>query len=53
MRMVTGDNKLTATKIAQDCGILEDECIILEGPEFRALSDQELDDILPRYGLEI
>jgi len=48
VRMVTGDNKLTATKIAQDCGILEDGYLVLEGPEFRAMSDPEIDAILPK-----
>jgi len=50
VRMVTGDNKLTATRIAKDCGILEDgvEAVILEGPVFRAMSDEELDKVLPK-----
>lgn len=48
VRMVTGDNKLTATKIAQDCGILEDGYIVMEGPDFRKLTDEELDKILPK-----
>lgn len=30
VRMVTGDNKLTATRIAQDCGILSDDGIAME-----------------------
>eukprot|EP01114_Cavostelium_apophysatum_P019580 TRINITY_DN634_c0_g1_i1.p1 TRINITY_DN634_c0_g1~~TRINITY_DN634_c0_g1_i1.p1 ORF type:complete len:979 (-),score=333.99 TRINITY_DN634_c0_g1_i1:136-3072(-) len=48
VRMVTGDNKLTATRIAQDCGILEEGFIVMEGPDFRKLSDEELDKILPK-----
>ena len=38
VRMVTGDNKITATAIAKECGILGDESEIqdgiMEGPEF-------------------
>eukprot|EP00644_Phytophthora_capsici_P007771 jgi/Phyca11/126140/e_gw1.61.140.1 len=42
VRMVTGDNALTARSIAEDCGILTSEEVenaytIMEGPEFRAL----------------
>jgi len=48
VRMVTGDNILTAKKIAGDCGILSDGGIAMEGPDFRKLGPKELDDILPR-----
>lgn len=48
VRMVTGDNVLTATKIARDCGILEDGFEVMEGPDFRKLTDEELDAILPK-----
>jgi Ca2+-transporting ATPase len=48
VRMVTGDNKLTARAIAQDCGILQPDSIVMEGPEFRNLSRAEQDDIIPR-----
>lgn len=40
VRMVTGDNKVTAIAIAKECGILydgeedEDECVCMTGPEF-------------------
>ena len=38
VRMVTGDNKTTATAIAKECGILygdiEHEGMVMEGPEF-------------------
>lgn len=37
VRMVTGDNKLTAQAIATDCGILTKEGTVMEGPEFRNL----------------
>lgn len=48
VRMVTGDNKLTATKIATDCGILQEGMLVMEGPDFRKLSDEEVDAILPK-----
>ena len=39
VRMVTGDNIITAIAIAKECGILEvgeenEECVCMEGPEF-------------------
>ncbi|CAD8110921.1 unnamed protein product [Paramecium sonneborni] len=36
VRMVTGDNKITAKAIAKECGILIDEnqSLVLEGPDF-------------------
>lgn len=40
IKMVTGDNILTACKIAKECGILTDG-IAMEGPVFRALSDEK------------
>ncbi|KAI9012260.1 hypothetical protein DFJ74DRAFT_771667 [Hyaloraphidium curvatum] len=49
VRMVTGDNVLTATKIAGECGILDPAQghVAIEGPEFRAMSDTERRAILP------
>eukprot|EP01125_Pyxidicula_operculata_P002922 TRINITY_DN1285_c0_g1_i1.p1 TRINITY_DN1285_c0_g1~~TRINITY_DN1285_c0_g1_i1.p1 ORF type:complete len:1037 (-),score=200.32 TRINITY_DN1285_c0_g1_i1:62-3142(-) len=46
VRMVTGDNPITAAKIAKDCGILTDG-IVLEGPKFAKMTDDEVDSILP------
>ena len=34
VRMITGDNKLTAKEFARECGILSDASIIMEGEEF-------------------
>ncbi|KAG8534162.1 uncharacterized protein KY384_001006 [Bacidia gigantensis] len=48
VRMVTGDNVVTATAIATECGIKTDDGIVLEGPKFRQLSDEEKDEVLPR-----
>lgn len=48
VRMVTGDNILTAKSIATQCGIYTQGGIIMEGPKFRALSEQEMDAVIPR-----
>jgi Ca2+-transporting ATPase len=49
VRMVTGDNVITATNIAKNCHIIkseEDEC--MEGPVFRKLSERERMKVLPK-----
>lgn len=43
VRMVTGDNILTAKAIAQECGILKDDGVVVEGPDFRTWDDARLD----------
>lgn len=48
IRMVTGDNKVTAEAIATECGIKTQNGIVMEGPHIRQLSDRELDAIIPR-----
>ncbi|KAF9088333.1 hypothetical protein BGX23_007434 [Mortierella sp. AD031] len=48
VRMVTGDNILTAKSIATQCGIYTQGGIIMEGPKFRALSEEEMDAVIPR-----
>ncbi|KAL3481353.1 hypothetical protein BJX99DRAFT_163836 [Aspergillus californicus] len=47
VRMVTGDNMVTAKAIATDCGIYTGG-IVMEGPHFRTLSDAEFDEVLPQ-----
>lgn len=47
VRMVTGDNIETAKAIARECGILTDGGIAMEGPAFRKLTPEQLDQILP------
>ncbi|KAI2605609.1 plasma membrane calcium-transporting ATPase [Hypoxylon sp. NC1633] len=46
VRMVTGDNAVTAQAIATECGIYTDG-VIMEGPEFRRLRTEEMDAVLP------
>jgi len=48
VRMVTGDNILTAQHIARECGILDSNGVAMEGPDFRKLSDEELDEVIPK-----
>ncbi|KAL1837821.1 hypothetical protein VTJ49DRAFT_3368 [Mycothermus thermophilus] len=48
VRMVTGDNRITAEAIAADCGILQPNSVVLEGPVFRNMTKAEQDEIIPR-----
>jgi Ca2+-transporting ATPase len=48
VRMVTGDNILTATKIAKECNIFHGDGIAIEGPQFRSMSKEEKIAIIPR-----
>jgi P-type Ca2+ transporter type 2C len=48
VRMVTGDNKLTAEAIARECGILQPNSIIMEGPEFRNMTKAQQEQVIPR-----
>lgn len=53
VRMVTGDNLITARAIAIDCGIItaeeaEMEGVLMQGPTFRALTTEQLDRVLPK-----
>ncbi|KAK9313375.1 hypothetical protein V1524DRAFT_417250 [Lipomyces starkeyi] len=48
VRMVTGDNVVTAKAIATECGIYTPGGIVMQGPEFRALTVESRDAILPR-----
>ncbi|KAF2703216.1 calcium-translocating P-type ATPase [Pleomassaria siparia CBS 279.74] len=48
VRMVTGDNVMTAKAIAEDCGILVPGGVVMEGPAFRKLSKREMDAVIPK-----
>lgn len=48
VRMVTGDNVVTAQAVATECGIYTDGGLIMEGPVFRTLSDTEMTAKLPK-----
>jgi P-type Ca2+ transporter type 2C len=48
VRMVTGDNILTAKAIAAECGIFTRGGIVMEGPRFRTLTKSQMDQIIPR-----
>lgn len=47
VRMVTGDNIHTAKHIARECGIMTEHGVAMEGPEFRALTNEQLIEIIP------
>ncbi|KAH7115960.1 hypothetical protein B0J11DRAFT_443721 [Dendryphion nanum] len=48
VRMVTGDNVMTAKAIAEDCGILVPGGLVMEGPTFRKLSKRDMDATIPK-----
>lgn len=48
VRMVTGDNLLTAKAIAAECGIYTEGGVVMEGPTFRKLSKREMHEVIPR-----
>jgi len=48
VRMITGDNILTATHIARECGILTEDGVAIEGSKFRKMSQAEMDEIIPK-----
>lgn len=48
VKMVTGDNIATATAIASSCGIKTEGGLVMEGPTFRKLSDEEMNEVVPR-----
>ncbi|KAF8395799.1 hypothetical protein HHK36_019753 [Tetracentron sinense] len=48
VRMVTGDNINTAIAIAKECGILTDDGLAIEGPDFRCMSSWEMKELIPK-----
>ncbi|KAI8647336.1 PMCA-type calcium-translocating P-type ATPase [Parasitella parasitica] len=51
VRMVTGDNMLTAKSIARQCGIYSYGSVAMDGPTFRKLSAMERSELLPRLSV--
>jgi Ca2+-transporting ATPase len=43
VKMVTGDNVETASAIAKECGILTEGGLVMEGPDFRRLTQTEME----------
>lgn len=48
VRMVTGDNLITAKAIAEECGILTENGLVMEGHTFRHLGTAEMSSVIPR-----
>ncbi|KAJ3148000.1 hypothetical protein HDU89_005074 [Geranomyces variabilis] len=48
IRMVTGDNLVTAKAIATECNIYTEGGVAMEGPAFRKLTQDEMDEVLPK-----
>jgi Ca2+-transporting ATPase len=48
VRMVTGDNMETARAIAAECCIYTEGGVVMDGPDFRRLSEAEMDAVIPR-----
>jgi calcium-translocating P-type ATPase len=51
VKVVTGDNKLTALAVARQVGVMKDGDLAMEGAELRALSDDAVRELLPRLRL--
>ncbi|BFK85936.1 cation-translocating P-type ATPase [Pseudoflavonifractor gallinarum] len=49
--MITGDHKVTASAIARQIGIFQEGDTALSGVELDAMSDEELDQILPHVSV--
>ncbi|GLA67502.1 ATPase, Ca transporting, plasma membrane [Aspergillus tubingensis] len=47
IRMMTGNNIITAKATARQCGIYTPGGIAIEGPEFRQLSHDRMDELIP------
>lgn len=48
VKIVTGDNALTARAIGEEVGLLDENAVVMEGSEFREKSDEELLQVMDR-----
>ncbi|KAJ3293572.1 hypothetical protein HDU79_000198 [Rhizoclosmatium sp. JEL0117] len=48
VRMVTGDNIMTAKSIATKCGIYQSGDLVMEGEHFRKLSEEKMLELIPK-----
>ncbi|MFW5632640.1 MAG: cation-translocating P-type ATPase, partial [Acetivibrio ethanolgignens] len=49
--MITGDHKVTATAIAREIGIFEEGDLAVTGQELEAMSEEELEEKLPKISV--
>jgi Ca2+-transporting ATPase len=49
--MITGDQKLTATTIAKEIGILEEGDLVLTGKELEQMNDEEFNEIVEKVSV--
>lgn len=49
--MITGDHKLTATAIAKELGILENEDEVMEGKDLENMTDEELQKVVSKISV--
>ncbi len=49
--MITGDHKITASAIAREIGILDDNAIAVEGAEIERMTDSELREFVPKVSV--
>ncbi|KAJ9096327.1 hypothetical protein QFC21_005147 [Naganishia friedmannii] len=51
VKMCTGDNVITATSIAKQCGIFIPNSVVIEGPTFRKLTEAQRFELAPSISI--